>query len=89
MLPFIAGVAAGAVAVVAFNNNKKIRKTVNQSAKKAKEIAKEGYEKTKEFAGDIKETVSEKIDCLKAKKNISENEKIELNEQTENKENDK
>ena len=68
MLPFIAGVAAGAVAVVAYNNNKKIRKNVKQGAKKAQEIAQEGYEKTKEFAGDVKATVSEKIDCLKPKK---------------------
>ena len=72
MLPFIAGVAAGAVAVIAINNNKKLRKTVNQGTKKAKEMAQDSYEKTKEFASDIKATVSEKVDCLKSKKESPE-----------------
>jgi len=68
MLPFIAGVAAGAVAVVAYNNNKQIRKGVSQGAKKVKEVAETSYEKTKELAGDVKATVEDKIDCLKSKK---------------------
>lgn len=68
MLPFIVGLAAGAVAVVAYNNNKQIRKSVKHGAKKAKDIAENGYEKTKEFAGDLKANVNEKIDCLKSKK---------------------
>lgn len=72
MLPFIAGLAAGAVAVVAYNNNKKIRKTVDKGAKKAKEAAQSGYEKTKEFAGDVKATVEEKMECLKSKKEPQE-----------------
>jgi hypothetical protein len=57
MLPFIAGVAAGAVAVVAVNNNKKIKKQVIKSAEKVKEVAK-----------DVKKTVEEKVDCLTSKK---------------------
>lgn len=71
MLPFIAGVAAGAVAVVAYNNNKEIRKGINKGAKKVKEVAESSYEKTKEIAGDVKATVEEKIDCLKNTKEDS------------------
>jgi len=56
MLPFVAGIAAGAVAVVAYNNNKKIKAGVKTGAKKVKEIADE-----------VKTTVSEKVDCLKSK----------------------
>ena len=87
MLPFIAGSAAGAAVVVAVNNNKKIRKTVAKGAQTAKDFAKEGYEKTKEFAGDVKDTVSEKIECLKPKKSSKEAEKIESEKQTESVEN--
>ncbi len=81
MLPFIAGVAAGAVAVVAINNNKKLRKTVNKGAKKAKELAQEGFEKTKEFAEDVKESVSEKVECLKSKKEQENGAKLEETKQ--------
>lgn len=90
MLPFVAGLAAGAVAVVAYNNNKKIRKTINKGAQKAKEYAKESYEKTKEFAGDVKESVGEKVECLKSKKG-GENppQNIEHNKVQENSENGK
>lgn len=63
MLPFIAGVAAGAVAAVAYNNNKKIKKGINSGAKKVKEVAR-----------DLKVTAKEKIECLKSQK---EKEKIE------------
>jgi hypothetical protein len=68
MLPFIMGAAAGAVAVVALNNKKKIKKTVTKTAVKAKKAAEEGIEKSKEVAKDIKATVSEKVDCLTSKK---------------------
>ncbi|QDF28278.1 YtxH domain-containing protein [Halarcobacter anaerophilus] len=81
MLPFIAGIAAGAVAVVAYNNNKKIRKNVNEGAKKAKHLAQEGYEKTKEFAKDVKASVDEKVESLKSKK---EEKKIEKEGETAN-----
>ena len=86
MLPFIVGVAAGAVAVVSYNNNKEIRKNVNKGAKKVKEVAESGFEKTKEvaqssfektkeIASDVKVTVEEKIDCLKGSKEEEKNEK--------------
>lgn len=70
MLPFVAGIAAGAVAVVAYNNNKKIKASVNKGAKKAKEFVESGYEKTKEVASDVKATVDEKIECMKTKKKV-------------------
>lgn len=68
MLPFIAGLAVGAGAVVAYNNNKEIREGIQSGANKAKEYAEAGYEKTKEIACDVKETVSSKIDSLKSSK---------------------
>lgn len=68
MLPFIAGVAAGAIAVVAYNNNDKIKKSVNEGAKKAKTLAESGFEKSKELAKDVKATVSEKVESIKSKK---------------------
>ena len=68
MLPFIAGVAAGAVAVVAINNNKKIKKEVIKGATKVKEVANQGATKLKETAKDVKKTVEEKVDCFTSKK---------------------
>jgi len=70
MLPFIAGVAAGAVAVVAINNNKKIKKQVIKGATKVKEAATQGATKIKETAQDVKKTVEEKVDYLTSKKEI-------------------
>jgi len=57
MLPFIAGIAAGAVAVVAVNNKKEIKEKVITSAKKVKEKACEA-----------KDTIKEKVKNLKNKK---------------------
>lgn len=68
MLPFIAGLAAGAAAVYAYNNSDALKKTIDKGAKKVKEAAETGYDKGKEIAGDVKETVGEKIDQLKHKK---------------------
>ncbi len=82
MLPFIAGIAAGAVAVVAYNNNKEIRQGINKGAKKVKKAAESGYEKTKEIAGDVKATVGEKIDCLKSSK--EDLKKAEVKEESKN-----
>lgn len=82
MLPFIAGIAAGAVAVVAYNNNKEIRQGINKGAKKLKKVAESGYEKTKEIAGDVKATVEEKMDCLKGSK--EDPKKVEAKEENKN-----
>jgi len=68
MLPFLAGVAAGAAIVVAVNNNKKIKKAFTQGAKKAQGYAEQGYDKSKELASEIKSNVSQKVECLKSKK---------------------
>ena len=56
MLPFIAGIAAGAVAVVAINNRKEI-----------KEKAKIGATKVQEKATDVKNCVVSKVEKLKKK----------------------
>lgn len=56
MLPFIAGLAAGAVAVVAINNRKQIKEKVIQ-----------GATKVQEKAGDVKNCVVEKVENLKTK----------------------
>jgi len=77
MLPFIAGVAAGAAVVVAINNKKKIKKAVSEGAKKVQDYAEKGYEKSKEFAGEVKATVSEKVECIKSKGKEKENSKNE------------
>lgn len=59
MLPFIAGIAAGAAVVYALGNRKEIQKSLG-----------EGASKVKELASDVKKNVSEKIECLGAKKNV-------------------
>lgn len=56
MLPLLAGVAAGALAVIAYNNKKEIREKVLEGASKAKEVA-----------IDVKESFSETIDDLTSK----------------------
>jgi len=56
MLPFIAGIAAGAVAVVAINNRKEIKEKVV-----------EGATKVKEKASDVKNSVTTKVEKLKTK----------------------
>ena len=61
MLPFIAGLAAGAIAVVAINNRKEIKEKVIEGANKAKETA-----------CDVKNTVVNKVEKLKFKKDEKE-----------------
>lgn len=74
MIHFIAGIAIGAVSVVAYNKNKDIKKNVDKGIDKVKEVAETSYAKTKEFTNDVKATVSEKINCLKSKKDCEEKE---------------
>ena len=57
MLPLIAGIAVGAVAVIAVNNRKEIKEKV---------IA--GAEIVKEKAIDVKQNVTTKVEKLKTKK---------------------
>ena len=66
MLPFIAGIAAGALAVVAVNNKKEIKEKVVQ-----------GATKVKEKATDVKKTITNKVDSLKTKDEPTVTEKIE------------
>lgn len=76
MIHFIAGIAIGAVSVVAYNNSKEIKEGVNKGVDKVKEVAETSYEKTKEFTNDVKATVSEKVDCLKSKKKDDSQEEL-------------
>ncbi len=66
MLPFIAGIAAGALAVVAVNNKKEIKEKVVQ-----------GATKVKEKATDVKKTITNKVDSLKTKEEPIVTEQIE------------
>ena len=59
MLPFIAGAAAGVVAVIVYNNNKKIRKEIKEGAKKAADAA-----------SGLKKCVEEKVSSLGSKKEL-------------------
>lgn len=56
-LPFILGVAVGAGAILAYNNNKKI-----------KEKADEVFEKSKDVVNDVKKNIDATVDCIKDKK---------------------
>ncbi len=56
MLPLLAGIAVGAGAVVAVNNNKKLKEKISSGAKTVAQKAK-----------DTKEAVSKKVDCLTSK----------------------
>lgn len=55
MVPFIAGLAIGGVAVFAFSNKNKLS-----------EAAQKGYEKSKEVAGDIKKGAVSTVECIKS-----------------------
>ena len=57
MLPFIAGIAVGVVAVIGINNRKEIKEKVI-----------EGASKVQEKAVDVKNTVVTKVEKLKTKK---------------------
>jgi len=59
MLPLIAGIVVGAVAVVAVNNRKEIKEKVIEGASLAKEKAL-----------DVQKTVTTKVESLKKKKDI-------------------
>jgi len=67
MLPFIAGIAAGAVAVVAINNRKEIKEKAIVGASKVKEQAIVGATKVQEKATDVKNCVVSKVEKLKTK----------------------
>ena len=74
MLPFIVGVAAGAAVVYAFGNRKEIQKGLEESISKAKEVAKEGMDKSKGIASDVKKSVDSTIECIKTKKSAPKKE---------------
>ena len=55
MLPFIAGLATGVVAVVAYKNNKKIKAKIEEGACSVKKLAQDGLEKSKEAVENVKQ----------------------------------
>ncbi len=55
MLPFIAGIATGAIAVIAYRNSDKIKTKVEKGACSVKKLAQEGFEKSKEKVTQLKE----------------------------------
>jgi len=67
MLPFIAGIAAGAVAVVAINNRKEIKEKAIIGASKVKEQAIVGATKVQEKASNVKDCVVSKVEKLTTK----------------------
>ena len=71
MLPFIAGAVVGVGAVVAVNNNKKIKNKVISSANTVKSGVEKGVTEVKKTAIKAKEKVKEKVDCLTSKEEKS------------------
>lgn len=65
MLPFIAGLATGVVAVVAYKNNKKIKTKIEEGACSVKELAKTGFERSKEAVAQVKQRFEEPKEALK------------------------
>lgn len=59
-LPFIAGAALGALAVVAFNKREKIFDIAKDGFEKGKEAAEEGLEKGKKFADELIQTTKKR-----------------------------
>lgn len=59
MLPFIAGIVAGAAVVYALGNKKEIQQGVQS-----------GVDKAKELAHDVKKSVDGTLECIKSKKSL-------------------
>ena len=68
-LPLLVGIAVGSLAVVTFNNKKEIKEKIASYASKVKDVAKTGFDKTKELAEESKKSVKEKLNCIKSKDN--------------------
>jgi len=66
MLPFIAGIAAGALGVMAFNRRDAIKERTKEGIEKAKTFADSGYEKTKEGVEHLKTRAQDVVGCLKS-----------------------
>ena len=67
MLPFLVGAIVGAGAIVAVNNNKKIKEKVISGASSVKSSVEKGATTVKETAIKAKEKVKEKVDCFTSK----------------------
>lgn len=60
MLPFIAGLATGVVAVVAYKNKSKIKQKLEDGACETKKLAQTGLEKSKERLFEIKSCIEQR-----------------------------
>ncbi|MDR3177660.1 MAG: hypothetical protein LBT96_01625 [Campylobacteraceae bacterium] len=66
---FIAGIAIGGLAVVAFNNKAKITQEIKQNIQKAKKLAEDSLQKFKEPQKDIKKKgAAKKVNKPRARK---------------------
>jgi len=79
-LPFVAGLAVGVGAVLAFNKSDKIKDAANNLFKKSKDVASDSLEKGKEAVEDAKQTINATAECIKEKKEKAALENKELKE---------
>ncbi|MFA7083861.1 MAG: hypothetical protein WC141_04925 [Arcobacteraceae bacterium] len=68
MLPFIAGLTTGIVAVVAYKNKTKIKQKIEEGTHEAKKLAQTGFEKSKQSVELVKNRFEEKKYKLKEAK---------------------
>jgi hypothetical protein len=81
MLPFLAGAIVGATAVVAVNNNKKIKEKVIECASTVKDEVQKGASNVKQSAINVKDSVKAKVhDMTSAKEELAVQEAIEQKE---------
>lgn len=59
-LPFVAGLALGSVAMLAFTKRKVLKKELSAGAEKAKVLVTEGVEKSKQKYEEIKEDIQKR-----------------------------
>ncbi len=60
MLPFVAGFAVGAGAVIAYKNKNRVKSLANEGFERGKEFANEGLQKAKELKKQTCEKISNK-----------------------------
>lgn len=80
----VAGIAAGALAVIAFNNRKEIASGVKKGYDKTKVGIQAGIGKTKQVITEVKDTTVATAECIKEKAASakSTSEKKEVSEET-------
>ncbi len=82
MLPFIIGALVGATAVVAVNNNKKIKEKVIQCASTVKDEVQKGASNVKQSAINAKDKVKAKVHTITAsEQNVQVQEVVDQKEE--------